>query len=667
MKKGKAKRAIVMGFDGAIPGFVQRFRKELPHLNALMKKGVFSFAVPSYPTDTPTNWTTIATGALTGTHGIVSFTVQNPDESFGQTHWTFNSNLCKAEYIWQTLERAGMRSILVNYPTAFPVKTKKSLIVGGNGIFSPDWTFANSALYSTETAGEPGTLPFGYRANILELKLRKAEKWMNMVSSYLPPLEASIEMLAGVKMDWSAKGAIAKGKRREKEKVYYHILIYASEKRKYDTLLISKEKDAKKAVAILKEGKWSDWIYDEFSTSQKEGKGFFCFRLITLSPDGKLVKLFRSDIGDTRGWSYPSTLADELIENVGPFLEGAECPVGVLLGWFPVEVGFEQVRRQANYLVDTSRYLARKNDWNLLAVQIHIQDFFNHVYLGYLYSDNLKYSKKDVDKYWDIFLEVYKITDEMVGKIIRECGDEDTLIIVLSDHGAVPVKKTLRTLPEFMKAGLVTYKKPDKDGICGIDFSRTKVFAGGYFLWVNLKGRNPDGIVNPGKEFEEVRDKIIKILYSIVDPETGRCPFEYALKKEHAAPLGIWGERMGDVIPIVKPAYSLENWFPCQLPEKDLKRITEDGSFYSLPNIVRDPTGQGMTRVGEHSNFWPDASVGDSSCCGLFIMAGPGVKKNYINKKLTMSLADVAPTITHLIGAPCPKDADGKILSMFLE
>ncbi|HIE43720.1 MAG TPA: hypothetical protein EYP78_02855, partial [Candidatus Omnitrophica bacterium] len=343
MKKGKIKRVIIMGFDGAIPGFVQRFRKELPHLDALMKRGVFSAAISSYPTDTPTNWTTIATGALTGTHGIVGFHVRNADEPFDVSHSTFNSDLCQAEYIWQTLERAGMKSILVNYPTAFPVRTKKSLIVGGDGVVSRNWIFANSALYSSEAVEKPGTLPFGYRANILELKLEKAKGWRNMVSSYLEPLEASIEMLGGVKMDWSAKGAIAEGKRREKEKVYYHILIYGSKKRKYDTLLISKEKDAKKAVAVLKEGEWSDWIYDEFSTSQKEGKGFFCFRLITLSPDGKLVKLFRSDIGDIKGWSYPSTLADELIENVGPFLEGFECPAGVVLGWFPIKVGFEQV------------------------------------------------------------------------------------------------------------------------------------------------------------------------------------------------------------------------------------------------------------------------------------------------------------------------------------
>ena len=74
-----------------------------------------------------------------------------------------------------------------------------------------------------------------------------------------------------------------------------------------------------------------------------------------------------------------------------------------------------------------------------------------------------------------------------------------------------------------------------------------------------------------------------------------------------------------------------------------------------------------MRITGEHTCFWPDASVEDSSCCGLFIMAGPGVKKNYINKKFTMSLADVAPTISHLIGAPSPKDADGKVLSAFLE
>ena len=101
-------------------------------------------------------------------------------------------------------------------------------------------------------------------------------------------------------------------------------------------------------------------------------------------------------------------------------MEGFECSEGVLMGWFPIKMGFEQTRYQANYLADVARYLTKKGNWNLLAVQIHLQDFFNHILLGYLYPDNPNYSAKEVDKYWDIFLEAYKITDEMVGRIIRE-------------------------------------------------------------------------------------------------------------------------------------------------------------------------------------------------------------------------------------------------------
>ncbi len=664
MKRAKPRKAVVIGFDGAIPGFVLRFGDELPNIRALMERGVFSAAIPSWPTDTPTNWTTIATGAMTGTHGISGFFVQKPHEPFSESHATFDckTDICEAEYIWEALGRGGMRSILVNYPTAFPVRSKADLIVGGSGVFEPEWVLANSTIYSTQ--GADGTRRFAaHNAEVSSLKVefKKASGWKNMVSSNAPPLEAPIPMLTGLQLDWDDKGPIVRGQRSEKGQAYYHALVYADDGEKYSTVLVCKEKDAKEAVAVLREGQWSDWIYDEFTIHGKDAKGFFQFVLVGLSPDGEQVQLVRSPVGNAEGWSYPASLATELIKNVGPYLEGYECSAGLITGWFPLAMAFEQVRQHANYLADTCRYLTAKSDWNLLMVQLHLQDVFNHMYLGYLYPDTPYYSAADESQCREIFREVYKITDEMVGRVVNECVDDDTVVIVVSDHGAVPLKKQVRFVPELIKAGLIAYKEPSDDGLCEIDWSKTKVFPKDY-IWVNVKGRNPDGIVSQGREYEEVRDKTIATLYSIIDPETGMTPFECVLKKERAALLGIWGDRIGDLVPIVSPEYAMVGNCPIRIKESMLKALLEMEPFQPLPRLAGE-----RLLVGGHSGCWPDASVGDSSCSAMFIMAGPGVRKNYLNAKPTMSLADVAPTICHLIGAPRPKDADGKILSGFLE
>ena len=91
-----------------------KFVKEgaLPNIEKLMKKGVFcENALPTYPTLTPTNWTTIVTGATPGTHGITDFTVHHVGETLDKTHVGFNSEENSAEYIWNSAARAGKRSV----------------------------------------------------------------------------------------------------------------------------------------------------------------------------------------------------------------------------------------------------------------------------------------------------------------------------------------------------------------------------------------------------------------------------------------------------------------------------------------------------------------------------------------------------------------------------
>ena len=73
-------------------------------------------------------------------------------------------------------------------------------------------------------------------------------------------------------------------------------------------------------------------------------------------------------------------------------------------------------------------------------------------------------------------------------------------------------------------------------------------------LYVNLKGRDPDGIVDP-EDYEKVQQEIIDALISYVDPETGKRPVSLALTKQDARILGLYGDSIGDVV------YALYPWF----------------------------------------------------------------------------------------------------------
>ncbi len=78
----KAKKFMILGFDGAMPEHFNRFLHEghMPNIARLIKKGTYSRALPAPPVDSPTNWVTIVTGAWPGTHGITSFTIHLPGD-----------------------------------------------------------------------------------------------------------------------------------------------------------------------------------------------------------------------------------------------------------------------------------------------------------------------------------------------------------------------------------------------------------------------------------------------------------------------------------------------------------------------------------------------------------------------------------------------------------
>lgn len=100
----------MIGLDGFVPGMVKQFQSDTPNTDKLMKNGIFAHALPCMPTDTPTNWTTIATGADTLRHGVHGF-AQSLD---GNALAYFDSNRCKAKFIWEAIERAKMKCILIN-------------------------------------------------------------------------------------------------------------------------------------------------------------------------------------------------------------------------------------------------------------------------------------------------------------------------------------------------------------------------------------------------------------------------------------------------------------------------------------------------------------------------------------------------------------------------
>jgi predicted AlkP superfamily phosphohydrolase/phosphomutase len=138
----------------------------------------------------------------------------------------------------------------------------------------------------------------------------------------------------------------------------------------------------------------------------------------------------------------------------------------------------------------------------------------------------------------DDFLEdgirkLYVELDQKLGEVMRAI-DDDTLLVVMSDHGFAPFYWEVNLNSWLVDNGWMTLHKPADRGkhtwFGNVDWSKTKAYAAGINgLYLNLKGREKNGIVEPADR-ERVMDELERDLLAMVDPRNGGTPVTLALR-----------------------------------------------------------------------------------------------------------------------------------------
>ncbi len=665
-------RAIVIGIDGLMPEMVEKFTEEghMPHLARLMERGVYSPMLSSPPVDTPTNWTSLATGAWTGTHGINTFGVHFHGERFEEMHRVnasifppfvdqapaYLNELCRAEYVWQAAERDGKRCILVNWPGCWPANAPSVVTIDGSGPYS-------SVL---ARISNPHTYATGGGAATVRIVVREPAPGSDGAR---PPLESALAISGEGVLRPGGGGWQVQGEDEVDPALCYRLEITASSSGGYDRVTVYRGLSGGEVVTTLTEGEWSAWLWDEFPTPYGRVRAKFRLRLLSLSPDGGSLALYRTAIFNTHGWAHPQPIADELIEDL--FERGqAEGRVGLLETdgaaedvhpIMPLCQVYESISDQARGIALATNYLAQHYPWDLLMVQIHAPDGLNHDALNGVSPHWSRYDPVEAEEYWDRFRSEYHVLDSMVGEILRGCANEDTLVLVVSDHSAIPTTRQAWVGQSLVDAGLLVYQEIE-DGRSVIDWAHTKVVLGDHPLaenvWVNLKGRDPDGIVEPGAEYQEVREQVIQAFYAMRDPETGQCPVALALRKEDAVFLGQWGNTVGDIVFYLTPGYApsgtIQSLGPIDLEAVGRMQYTlieeglESAYFAAMQGI--------------HHQYLPHVEYGGCSNRATFVMAGPGVRRG-CRLRVPPWTPDVVPTLVHLLGIALPAQAEGKMIA----
>jgi hypothetical protein len=162
-----------------------------------------------------------------------------------------------------------------------------------------------------------------------------------------------------------------------------------------------------------------------------------------------------------------------------------------------------------------------------------------------------------------------------------------------------------------------------------IDWSKTKAYSSAFGIYINLKDRTPYGIVEPGHEYEKVRDEILQKLHEFSDPATGEKQIVAGMKKEE-----VYSGPYLDFAPDI--VFDYIHCKPVPMPAFRFSRVMARKS-----------------RFGTHAQE------------GMFSLNGPGIRSNH--RVNGCHIADITPTLMYLLGQPIPEDFDGEVMTKIFE
>ena len=375
--------------------------------------------------------------------------------------------------------------------------------------------------------------------------------------------------------------------------------------------------------------------------------------------------------GAHRSIASPSSLYDDIIKRFGRY---------------PLKDTFPGGRKKEDYLslitADVQRqseiyeHLLRTQQWDFALMFFSQTAMVQH----YFWGDHE--SRDPANPFRGVLESAYVALDAAIDRLSKAAGEFAT-VFVISDCGAGLLQSGVNINQQLANEGLLYSKKPatgassarperaslverlrtsvqhylQKDAfrwlyfavnhylrplkvwiqgrLSGqdIDWSRTKAYSRGQwgYVYVNLKGRDPHGIVSPGAEYEAVRDQVIKSFETLVDPATGLTAATKVWKREELY-RGPGVEFAPDLV---------IDW--------------RDGAY--MPNESSLGKSVFSQRMREYMN-WP--TTGSHRLHGVLVAAGPAIEAGTIVQGAR--IIDLVPTWLQLFGQAVPQELEGKVI-----
>jgi predicted AlkP superfamily phosphohydrolase/phosphomutase len=686
-------KLVVLGFDGADAEMARGWMDagELPNLAKLRDQGTFAPLRTTVPSQTPVSWSTFSTGLNPGRHSIFDFLRRDtetyrPDfAAFEETTapflWGERNGLVvglgagavvlvalflllklfrvrtsvaavaallaalaagggvgyaatellpveqplainrqQGETFWETLGAAGKRVRVTRIPVTFPPEPfAHGELLSGLGVPDVSGRIGKPFYFTSELFFQPKA-GGDFALEVVELIDNQGEiatKIKGPPNKLFPEGEPYIEipMTLTVAEDRSSLAIDVSGQRVE-----------------------------------LAPGEWSDWVELVFPfNAVVKLHGIGRFRLLSIEPDVRLylspIQLDPENLPPILDITTPADYVDELTGHHGRFkTQGWAIDTwSISEGTIDEAVFMEDVEKT----VDDSEAmllasLEQPDDWDALVHYFEFTDRVQHVMFRHIDPEHPLYDEAQAARWGGTILDSYKRMDAIVGRTM-ELLPEDAVLMVVSDHGFAPWRWAVNYNHWLAQEGYLVLEGegPERANLedlfdqgeffVNVDWSRTRAYSMGLGnIYVNLAGREGQGIVQPGDEYRELITELKTRLEAYVHEQTGENPVAHVFTRDEA---------YGTYDPQLIPDLFLSN-----------SRGYRVGWQDSLGIVAKE-------------FIEPNADVWSGDHCSVYPPLVKGIF--FANRRLDAAdpyMADVPATVLDLYGVEPPVELDGESL-----
>jgi predicted AlkP superfamily phosphohydrolase/phosphomutase len=504
-------RVIVLGIDGLDPHLTERFMQDgdLPHFSALRNTGAYARSATSNPPQSPVAWSDIGTGTDSGSHDVFDFILRHPKKYLpdlsilrankqnllGSREKMFEPT-CRAKFFWDYTAEAGIPSVSIRWPMTFPPHASGSKVLAGLGVPDIKGGLGRYLYFSTNPSDKAGD---------------GAEKKVLLIFS-------------DNKATAQISGPYTMGITGKKEAT----IPLEIEKRDGKTLRLS----VAHKTFDLAPGQWSDWIPMEFSGGPlKKISGIGKFYLVSSEPD---INLYLTPLQvNPKDPCFIISSPDDYARELGSDLGGYYYTLGIPEDTKPLNEGAisdeafiemcDAIMKEREKMLHSA--LGKFKD-GVFSFVIDTTDRIQHMFWRFEDKNHPLYTPEGEKRYGQVIRDYYKWSDRIVGDVMKEQVNDRTLFIVLSDHGFNTFRTGVNINRWLIERGYMSLKeKPDPQDKEGgalfrhVDWNKTSAYSLGFSsIYLNLKGREGSGIVQPGSEAKHLAQKIAEDLTSFKDP-----------------------------------------------------------------------------------------------------------------------------------------------------